>query len=130
MCGEISWTLEGPQSVTACNCTLCRRYGVLWAYDFEGEKVNITGLDKTSSFTRKDTGATDPFLEIRFCPTCACVVCWRSLNVDKEGKRRVAVNMRLACPEEVSHLSVKHFDGLDTFAALPDDGKCARDMWA
>jgi hypothetical protein len=26
-----------PESATACNCTACRRNGVLWAYDYEGE---------------------------------------------------------------------------------------------
>jgi hypothetical protein len=32
-CGALSWSLEGdPGSITACNCTLCRRYGTLWAY--------------------------------------------------------------------------------------------------
>src|SRR5262249_39749528 len=37
-CGAVRWTFEGvPESATACNCTACRRYGVLWAYDYEGE---------------------------------------------------------------------------------------------
>ena len=32
-CGALNWSLEGdPGSITACNCTLCRRYGALWAY--------------------------------------------------------------------------------------------------
>ena len=31
-CGSAQWTLEGDAGViTACNCTLCRRYGALWA---------------------------------------------------------------------------------------------------
>ena len=39
-CGAAHWTLEGdPGSATACNCTLCRRYGALWAYDYEGERI-------------------------------------------------------------------------------------------
>ena len=28
--GDTGWTFDGmPESVTACNCTLCRRYGAL-----------------------------------------------------------------------------------------------------
>jgi hypothetical protein len=39
-CGALSWSFDGmPESVTACNCTLCRRYGALWIYDFEGERI-------------------------------------------------------------------------------------------
>ena len=39
-CGAAGWTLEGdPGPATACNCTLCRRYGALWAYDYEGERI-------------------------------------------------------------------------------------------
>jgi len=34
-CGRVTWKLDTPpESVTACNCTLCRRYGVLWAYGY------------------------------------------------------------------------------------------------
>ena len=34
-CGDAGWALEEfPQSATACNCTVCRRYGVLWAYGY------------------------------------------------------------------------------------------------
>ena len=33
-CGGLHWTLEAdPGSITICNCTLCRSYGALWAYD-------------------------------------------------------------------------------------------------
>jgi hypothetical protein len=43
-CGAIQWRFEGmPESATACNCTVCRRYGVLWIYDFEGEGINVSG---------------------------------------------------------------------------------------
>ncbi|MDE2462228.1 MAG: GFA family protein, partial [Alphaproteobacteria bacterium] len=29
-CGAAHWTFEGdPGAITACNCTLCRRYGAL-----------------------------------------------------------------------------------------------------
>ena len=36
-CGRVTWTLKTPPtSVTACNCTVCRRYGVLWAYGHIG----------------------------------------------------------------------------------------------
>jgi hypothetical protein len=125
-CGKAGWTLEGdPGSITACNCTLCRRYGTLWAYDYEGERVSVTG--QTASYTR--AGKDRPSLEILFCSSCACVVSWRGLRPQKDGRRRMAVNVRLAPPDLVADLPIDHFDGLDTFEDLPSDGRCVRDLW-
>ena len=32
-CGSVRLEVDAPPSeVTECNCSLCRRYGVLWAY--------------------------------------------------------------------------------------------------
>ncbi|NEK33426.1 GFA family protein [Rhizobium leguminosarum] len=125
-CGKASWTLEGdPGSITACNCTLCRRYGTLWAYDYEGERIALTG--ETASYTRGDSD--EPSLEILFCPSCACVSSWRGLRLPKDGRRRMAVNMRLAPPDLVQHLPIDHFDGLGTFEDLPSKGRCVRDLW-
>jgi hypothetical protein len=125
-CGAVHWTLEGdPGPVTACNCTLCRRYGALWAYDYENERIQISG--PTTPYTR--VGKADPALEIRFCPTCGCVMCWRGLRLETAGRRRMAVNIRQAPPEAVAHLIIDHFDGLDTFEDLPRDGRCVRDLW-
>ena len=125
-CGDAHWSLEGdPGSVTACNCTLCRRYGALWAYDYEDERITISG--PTTAYRRQ--GKADPSLEIRFCPSCGCVICWRGLRLGQDGRRRIAVNVRLAPPEAVADLQIDHFDGLERFDDLPSDGRCVRDMW-
>ena len=125
-CGDARWMLEGdPGPATACNCTLCRRYGALWAYDYEGERISIAG--PVTSYTRR--GKADPAMEILFCPTCACVVCWRGMRLEADGRRRMAVNLRLAPPEAVEHLPIDHFDGLVAFDDLPRDGRCVRDYW-
>ncbi|NGM48586.1 hypothetical protein G5B46_03085 [Caulobacter sp. 602-2] len=32
-CGAVGFAIEtAPTEVTQCNCSICRRYGVLWAY--------------------------------------------------------------------------------------------------
>ena len=114
-CGTLSWTFDGmPDSATACNCTLCRRYGVLWIYDYENERIKVSGL--SSIYTRKNKAK--PALEIHFCGSCGCVISWRGLSVDADGRRRVAVNLRLTEPGPVAHLPIDHFDGLDTFDDL------------
>jgi hypothetical protein len=125
-CGSAHWTLEGdPGSITACNCTLCRRYGALWAYDYVDGRIRVAG--PMHSYTR--AGKASPSLEILFCPTCAGVLAWRGLRADDVGRTRIAVNVRLAPPEAVANLTIDRFDGLDTFEDLPGDGRCVRDLW-
>jgi hypothetical protein len=123
LCGAVHWTFEGsPEAATACNCTACRRYGVLWAYDYDGEGIKVSG--PTQAYERNNAA-----LGFHFCATCGCVAYWRSLSVDQDGRRRIAVNLRLAEPEAVAAIPVEHFDGLVTFDDLGQDGRCVRDMW-
>jgi hypothetical protein len=125
-CGAAHWTLAGDiGAATACNCTLCRRYGALWAYDYEGERIAIFG--PTTTYTRP--GKADPSLEMHFCPRCGCVMAWRGLRLEADGRRRIAVNLRMAAPEAVAAQPIDHFDGLDSFEDLPRDGRCVRDLW-
>lgn len=122
LCGAVHWTFAGePDGATACNCTACRRYGVLWAYDYENEAIHVNGT--TRAYVRGKA------LDFHFCPECGCIAFWRSLQVDEQGRRRIAVNLRLAEPEAVARIPIDHFDGLDTFEDLPRDGKCVADYW-
>ena len=122
LCGAVRWTFEGqPDGATACNCTACRRYGVLWAYDYENQGIRVAGA--TRPFVRGKA------LEFHFCPRCGCVVFWRAQRDDADGRRRIAVNLRLAEPATVATIPIDHFDGLDTFDDLPRDGKCVADYW-
>ncbi|MCB1684689.1 MAG: GFA family protein [Pseudomonadales bacterium] len=121
-CGALHWQFRGtPEAATACNCTLCRRYGVLWAYDYEGERISVSG--PTQAYIRGEA------IEFHFCPTCGCVAYWRSMQADPQGRRRIAVNLRLTEPEPVAQIPIDHFDGLKRFEDLPRDGKCVADYW-
>ena len=122
-CGLVRWAFEGlPDSATACNCTLCRRYGVLWAYDYEDEAIRVAG--PTSFYIHGDR-----MIEFHFCTRCGCVAYWRSHKPGEDARRRIAVNLRLAEPDAVGAIVVDHFDGLDTWKDLPRDGRCVADMW-
>jgi hypothetical protein len=122
-CGTVGWSFQGViESVTACNCTVCRRYGALWAYDYEGERIVASGA--TTAYVRGHAS-----LGFHFCAKCGCVAYWRSLQPREDGRRRIAVNVRLAEPEAVASLPIDHFEGLVTFQDLPRDGRCVVDMW-
>ena len=121
-CGTVRWTFEGvPKSATACNCTVCRRYGTLWAYDYENEGIRVSG--PTGVYVR------GKHIGFHFCPHCGCIAYWRGLEPGDDGRRRIAVNLRLADPMAVGGVAVDHFDGLGTFQDLPRDGRCIGDMW-
>ena len=121
-CGAVTWRFEGePDGATACNCTVCRRYGVLWAYDYEDEGIKVAG--PTKAYARGQA------IGFHFCPECACVAFWRGLKVDDDGRRRIAVNLRLAEPDVVADIPIDHFEGLESFKDLPRDGRCVRDYW-
>ncbi|MBL8521070.1 MAG: GFA family protein [Betaproteobacteria bacterium] len=122
-CQRIHWTFDGlPDGATACNCTVCRRYGVLWIYDYEGERIRVSGA--TQAYVRGTS------IEFHFCPVCGCMAFWRAQRLDAKGRRRIAVNVRLSEPEQVGAIPIDHFDGLDTFEDLPRDGRCVADYWA
>ena len=122
LCRSVTWQFDGvPEGATACNCTACRRYGVLWAYDWENDRIKITG--ETQPFIRGKA------LSFNFCPRCGCVVFWRALRLEEDGRCRIAVNLRLAEPDVVADIPIDHFDGLDTFDDLPRDGRCVKDYW-
>ena len=86
LCGQVRWQFEGrPDGATACNCTACRRYGVLWAYDYEGHGIRVSG--PTTAYVRGRA------LEFHFCPTCGCVAFWRRRMLDDDGRRRPVLNL-------------------------------------
>jgi hypothetical protein len=121
-CGAVSWVFDGmPASATACNCTVCRRYAALWAYDYEDGIISYQG--QTRAYVRGRA------IEFHFCPDCGCIAFWRGRNLDGQGRRRVAVNLRLAEPDAIADLPIDHFDGLDSFDDLPRDHRRIRDMW-
>ena len=123
LCGAVRWSFAGiPEAATACSCTACRRYGTLWAYDYEDEGIRVSG--ETRVYTRGER-----HLGFHFCPDCGCVAYWRALALSEHGRRRIAVNLRLAEPGAVAAIVVDHFDGLATWKDLPRDGRCVADMW-
>jgi hypothetical protein len=122
-CGAVHWRFDKvPESATACNCTVCRRYGALWAYGHEDEDVRVAGEARTYSRGERE-------IAFHFCGTCGNIVYWRGLKPNEAGRWRIGVNLRLAEPEAVASIVVDHLDGLVSWKDLPRDGRCVGDMW-
>lgn len=122
-CGALQWRFRGmPEDATLCNCTICRRYGALWAYDHEGERITVEGPSR--GYLREGGS-----LAFHFCGDCGAVAWWRGREAGKDGRRRIAVNLRLCDdPDAVSEVPLLRFDGLDTFEDLTPDGRRVRDV--
>jgi hypothetical protein len=121
-CGQVGWRFDGvPDHATACNCSMCHRRGALWGYGHEGVDVHVDG--ETAIYVWGDGS-----LGTHFCPACGIVAYWRGLSTDAEGRRRMGINLRLAEPEAVGDIPVRHLDGFDTWEAV-SDGRCVKDMW-
>ena len=124
-CGAVHWTFTGEiNDATICNCTICRRYGGLWAYDFEGHGIRVD--DPQQTLTSYGWGSRS--LTFNFCKVCGNLVSWCGLSPDADGRTRVAVNLRLAEPADVAHIPLQRFDGLHSFEDLPRDGRVIADV--
>ena len=122
-CRAVRWSVAGlPDAATACNCTVCRRYGALWAYGFENEDIRVFGDTRTYAWGDRDLG-------FHFCGNCGCVASWWATKEGADGRRYGAVNLRLAEPDCVASISIRHHEGFETGMDLPFDGRCVADMW-
>lgn len=123
-CKLVSWTLDTePKSATACNCSICRRYGALWAYGHIGYDLHVAG--ETELYRRKDGGAID----FHFCKTCGCITHYVATKAGEDGRHWTGVNLRMSDPDPIAALPIDHFDGLETWDDLPRDHRTIRDMW-
>lgn len=125
-CGAVHWEFRGPiPDATICNCTVCRRYGVLWAYAYDGDGIEVK--DESGALSSYIRGSEK--ISFNFCRHCGNLVSWRSVKPGKNGKMRIAVNLRLAEPNDVADVRLQRFDGLHSFDDLPDDGRRAAHVW-
>jgi hypothetical protein len=111
-CGAIRIELPSPpETVTDCNCSICRRYGALWAF-YTIETVRVIGHpENTVAYIWGQKT-----ISTLHCRICGCVTHWESL--DPESDNRVGINIRNFDPEAVAGYRVRRFDGADTWAYL------------
>ena len=104
-CGAVSFEVTNrPEQLTECNCSICHRYGVLWAY-YTRTSVTITCDDLAlSAYSWGDRS-----LEFFFCNTCGCVTHYESM--ERHDDSRVAVNARMLEQAEIRDIPRRKFDG-------------------
>jgi hypothetical protein len=106
-CGAVKLTCEtAPVEVTDCNCSICRRYGVLWAY-YSPRDVTIEPASGATDLYMWD----DRSIEFHRCGTCGCVTHWAPVDPARD---RMGVNARLMPLETLAAARVRKLDGAGT----------------
>ena len=100
-CGAVRIEIETPpKTVGECNCSICRRYGALWAYCAPAQ-VRVSGA--TTAYLRGDRQT-----EFHHCAVCRCLTHW--VGADRSAKR-MAVNARLMEPDVLKSAQIVPLDG-------------------
>ena len=110
-CGAVRFQLDDtPEWLTECNCSICKRLGARWAHA-DAAKITIEKSESTSAYVWGDKS-----LAFHSCTTCGCTTHWESLQPGEST--RMAVNCRMAEPDQIAGLRVRHFDGADSWCFL------------
>lgn len=99
-----------PQSLTSCNCSICRRTGALWAYYPLSAVRIIAAENATIEYIWGDRA-----LALHHCRVCGCITHWLRLTEDD----RMGVNARLMALDYNS-IPVRRLDGAETWAYLDE----------
>ena len=112
-CGAVRLAVpRAPATVTDCNCSICRRYGVLWAY-YPPAAVSVTaGADATETYCWGERTTV-----FHRCRGCGCVTHWSPTDPD-EGN--MGVNARLMEPAILRAARVRRLDAAVSWRYLDD----------
>jgi len=103
-CGAVRFQLEAPPAwVLDCNCTLCRRYGALWAYPHAGQVKVIAGPDPEATATYL---WGDRELAFHRCRTCGCI----THMVGVEENALYGLNARMMLGLDPATVTVRQVD--------------------
>lgn len=117
-CGSVSIVLHRPiRKLTACNCSICRRYGALWAYQ-QRKAIHVNA--EKDALVKYMWGKTD--LEFFHCSNCGCITHYDHSNCRPDGSDMSAVNMRnIDEPSRIANLPIRILDGAFTWRNLHED---------
>lgn len=105
-CGAVTVRLpHAPAEITHCNCSLCRRLGVLWAY-YPIAEVTITATQPTDSYA---WGGQN--VDFHRCASCGVLTHWYPR---KTNRTSLGVNARLIDPALLAQAKIRYKDGAGT----------------
>ena len=106
-CGAVRLDIaEAPSTVTECNCSTCRRYGVLWAYYSPKQVTMAAGAGATDIYMWDDRS-----IEFHRCKVCGCVTHWAAVDRTLD---RMGINARLMDLEVLASARIRKLDGANS----------------
>jgi len=103
-CGAVTMQLlRKPSEIFECNCSICRKLGVLWAY-YPCDDVVF----------EKDTAVTNVYvwnkksLEFHSCSKCGCTTHW--VATDPTFREKMGVNARLIDGLDRTNTALEYVD--------------------
>jgi len=104
-CGAVKVTVpRKPRTITDCNCTICTKYGVLWAY----YKESMVQFEASAATTDEYSWGRKAQRFVR-CANCGCIMYWRRLAPHPQNN--MGVNARTFDPEVLRKLRIVQLDG-------------------
>jgi hypothetical protein len=100
-----------PATLTQCTCSICRRYGALWAYRTRKTARLTAGQEAVRPYVWGDRQ-----IEFYHCRICGCLTHYES--IEKHEGSRFAVNARMLPPTDIVPLRIRTFDGAKTWKYL------------
>ena len=111
-CGAVQIEVDAlPETLTQCTCSICRRYGALWAYRTRETARVLSAREVETAYLWNDR-----VIEFCHCNSCGCMTRYES--VEKHRDSRIAVNARMLSPDAIAGLRVRTFDGAETWKYL------------
>jgi hypothetical protein len=105
-CGAVRFAVAtAPEDLNDCACSICRRYGTLWAYYPPAEVRFDEGNGPTDIYLWGDRE-----LEFHRCRACGSVTHWASV---KRDHWQMGMNGRLFAAEALEAIPVRHTAGPD-----------------
>lgn len=118
-CGLVVLEMQRrPKLLTQCNCSLCRRYGALWAY-FQRKSIKIAAPGNVLKSHSKSYSWGRQRFEFFHCEECGCVTHYERTKRRADGSDMAAVNMRnIDDPGLIADLPIRLLDGASSWKEL------------
>lgn len=111
-CGNITIKLHrNVDLVTSCNCSICHRYGAIWAY-FSPTEVTVNCHKLASN----SYSHGDKLIDFHHCPNCGCTTHYTPTEIG--NLNRMAVNLRMFDKSVLDEVNIRYFDGADTWTFI------------
>ena len=111
-CGAVRLEVpRKPRRLTNCNCSICRRYGTLWAYYKASDVRVISARGATHGYSWGDKS-------LRFvrCSKCGCIMHWEAAHPTDSS--RMGINARNFEPSAIASTRIRRLDGASTWKFL------------